>query len=256
MYNSTLNSNQTPASIGQMMSPGLPGAADATNQAGGGMGPVSETAPVNGYAGQTRTPNIIGAGRNRRRADNTGPAMDLEETFEPSSGNLVPEGNFDGYLAEVEQGAPEKAEQNFIEGGRRHASDHGFMRQDGTCPDCFWASAEAKQSNPEGFAKFKKGDGSMSYADLLKHHHPGGSELGGIGRALGPLITGKARLAFDVYKDYCETNGLRVASIDSLITTPKTFRTHSISSLPRSFSGLVLSLCLVETRQIPVAPEQ
>ena len=216
MYNSTLNSNQTPASIGQMMSPGLPGAADATNQAGGGMGPVSETAPVNGYAGQTRTPNIIGAGRNRRRADNTGPAMDLEETFEPSSGNLVPEGNFDGYLAEVEQGAPEKAEQNFIEGGRRHASDHGFMRQDGTCPDCFWASAEAKQSNPEGFAKFKKGDGSMSYADLLKHHHPGGSELGGIGRALGPLITGKARLAFDVYKDYCETNGLRVASIDSL----------------------------------------
>jgi hypothetical protein len=216
MYNSTLNSNQTPASIGQMMSPGLPGAADATNQAGGGMGPVSETAPVNGYAGQTRTPNIIGAGRNRRRADNTGPAMDLEETFEPSSGNLVPEGNFDGYLAEVEQGAPEKAEQNFIEGGRRHASDHGFMRQDGTCPDCFWASAEAKQSNPEGFAKFKKGDGSMSYADLLKHHHPGGSELGGIGRALGPLITGKARLAFSVYKDYCETNGLRVASIDSL----------------------------------------
>lgn len=142
MYNSTLNSNQTPASIGQMMSPGLPGAADATNQAGGGMGPVSETAPVNGYAGQTRTPNIIGAGRNRRRADNTGPAMDLEETFEPSSGNLVPEGNFDGYLAEVEQGAPEKAGENFIEG--------------------------------------------------------------------------KARLAFSVYKDYCETNGLRVASIDSL----------------------------------------
>jgi len=78
----------------------------------------------------------------RRRADNTGPAMDLEETFEPSGDVLVPEGNFDGYLAEVEQGAPEKAGENFIEG--------------------------------------------------------------------------KARLAFSVYKDYCETNGLRVASIDSL----------------------------------------
>ena len=208
LYNSTLNSNSTPASIGQMMRPGVPSTNDPTNTTGSGMGPVTESTPVNGYAGQTRQPGQIAAGRNRmaggpqpprdlsaeigdllapllseevgagipkrprpqykkqridpitrepigdpvplkvrhngnrRQADNTGPAMDLEETFEPSSGNLVPEGNFDGYLAEVEQGAPEKAGENFIEG--------------------------------------------------------------------------KARLAFSVYKDYCETNGLRVASIDSL----------------------------------------
>lgn len=279
MYNDTLNSNATPNSIGQLMSPGLGGNRDSTNTAGSGLGPVTETAPINGYAGELKQPSIIAAGlrqagesvhmknipecdickyengksgvpaaydgktqygpwanmcedhfkshgvglgtgrgqrltSTRRRADMTGPAMDLEDTFAPSSGNLVPEGNFDGYLAEVEQGAPEKAGENFIEGGRRYATDHGFMRQDGTCPDCFWASAEAKKSNPEGFAKFKKGDGSMSYGDLLKHHHPGGSEVGGIGRALGPLITGS--VDFAVYKDYCETNGLRVASIDSL----------------------------------------
>ena len=108
------------------------------------IGSGSGVASVQGIPGQAgvEADGVIGKSSRRRRADNTGPAMVLEETFTPSSGNLVPEGNFDGYLAEVEQGAPEKAGENFIEG--------------------------------------------------------------------------KARLAFSVYKDYCETNGLRVASIDSL----------------------------------------
>lgn len=213
MYNSTLNSNQTPASIGQMMSPGLPGAADATNQAGGGMGPVSETAPVNGYAGQTRTPNIIGAGRNRRRADNTGPAMDLEETFEPSSGNLVPEGNFDGYLAEVEQGAPEKAEENFISAGRhdiddiwdRGRSDVSFVNVDPG--HGIYRNHPGPLDGVDGYDANE--DDTFVPADYLgpaKYHGPQGGE----GRHHA------ARLAFSVYKDYCETNGLRVASIDSL----------------------------------------
>ena len=107
------------------------------------IGSGSGVASVQGIPGQAgvEADGVIGKSSRRRRADNTGPAMVLEETFTPSSGNLVPEGNFDGYLAEVEQGAPEKAGENFIEG---------------------------------------------------------------------------ARLAFSVYKDYCETNGLRVASIDSL----------------------------------------
>lgn len=213
MYNSTLNSNQTPASIGQMMSPGLPGAADATNQAGGGMGPVSETAPVNGYAGQTRTPNIIGAGRNRRRADNTGPAMDLEETFESSSGNLVPEGNFDGYLAEVEQGAPEKAEENFISAGRhdiddiwdRGRSDVSFVNVDPG--HGIYRNHPGPLDGVDGYDANE--DDTFVPADYLgpaKYHGPQGGE----GRHHA------ARLAFSVYKDYCETNGLRVASIDSL----------------------------------------
>ena len=213
MYNSTLNSNQTPASIGQMMSPGLPGAADATNQAGGGMGPVSETVPVNGYVGQTRTPNIIGAGRNRRRADNTGPAMDLEETFEPSSGNLVPEGNFDGYLAEVEQGAPEKAEENFISAGRhdiddiwdRGRSDVSFVNVDPG--HGIYRNHPGPLDGVDGYDANE--DDTFVPADYLgpaKYHGPQGGE----GRHHA------ARLAFSVYKDYCETNGLRVASIDSL----------------------------------------
>ena len=154
-------------------------------------------------------------GYGRRQADNTGPAMDLEETFTPSDGPLVPEGNFDGYLAEVEQGAPEKAGENFIEGRVANRPDgHSYMNQDGTCPDCFWGSAEAAKSNPEGFAEYKRGDGKMSYQERLKHFHPNGSEVGNIGRELGKNIFGS--VDFAVYKDYCETNGLRVASIDSL----------------------------------------
>ena len=39
--------------------------------------------------------------------------QDLDETFEPSEGPLVPTDNFDGYLDSVDQGAPEKVERNF-----------------------------------------------------------------------------------------------------------------------------------------------
>lgn len=57
-------------------------------------------------------------------ADKTGPTMDIENTFAPSEGELVPEGDFKGYLNSVDQGAKEKVSDRF-EGGdvQEHTGD-------------------------------------------------------------------------------------------------------------------------------------
>lgn len=52
-----------------------------------------------------------------KKADNTGPVMDIDETYSPSDADLIPEGNFQGYLDSVDQGAPSKVDQDFTAGG-------------------------------------------------------------------------------------------------------------------------------------------
>ena len=192
------------------------------------IGSGSGVASVQGIPGQAgvEADGVIGKSSRRRRADNTGPAMVLEETFTPSSGNLVPEGNFDGYLAEVEQGAPEKAGENFIEGGRRRAYYEGYPEG--------WEGLSSDQEGPRRFnmqptidEKHPQiaSDGYLYGWDNVSDQYLKYSPSGGLmSRPLEPgqqyevLPPRKKRSSvdFDVYKDYCETNGLRVASIDSL----------------------------------------
>jgi len=50
-----------------------------------------------------------------RVADKTGPAMNNDVTFRPSKGDLIPEGDFKGYLDRIDQGAREKVRDRFID---------------------------------------------------------------------------------------------------------------------------------------------
>ena len=61
------------------------------------------------------------------------PFVDVKETFSPDSGNLVPEGDFEGYKDSVDQGGPEKVQRVLTPGddtgtdksaSRRQAADH------------------------------------------------------------------------------------------------------------------------------------
>lgn len=52
----------------------------------------------------------------RRRADSTGPDMNIQDTYQEHQGDeLEPEGNFQGYLDSVDQGAPSKVDGDFVE---------------------------------------------------------------------------------------------------------------------------------------------
>ena len=88
--------------------------------------------------------------------DRDAPFQDLDETYHPSSGNLVPDGNFQAYEDSVDQGGPEKVQNAFTPGG-----DSGSGRQ---------ASVDVEA----------------------------------------------ARLVADIYTDFAQSNGLRVASMRSL----------------------------------------
>ena len=58
------------------------------------------------------------AGYGQMETDNTRSNQDLDETYHPSSGNLIPEGNFEGWKDSVDQGGPEKVESHaFTPGG-------------------------------------------------------------------------------------------------------------------------------------------
>lgn len=54
-----------------------------------------------------------------RHADNTGPEQGLEKTFSPDGGDLVPEGDFRGWLDSVDQDAPAKVDRNFTSAEHR-----------------------------------------------------------------------------------------------------------------------------------------
>ena len=75
---------------------------------------------------------------NRRYAeDRDAPLQDIDETYHPSGGNLIPEGNFEGYKDSVDQDGPAKVQRDFTPGGdsgrqarRRQAGEHSFPHDD------------------------------------------------------------------------------------------------------------------------------
>lgn len=106
----------------------------------------------------TEHPNIKGGGR--RRADNTGPAMNLDQTYSPSSGLLIPEGDFKGYQDSVDQDAEGKVSDRFVD----------------------------------------------TESPVTRHDRD----------PAGPDFVKDSRIAQQVYVDWCASNRMRIASIDTL----------------------------------------
>ena len=167
------------------------------------------------------------------------PFVDVKETFSPDSGNLVPEGDFEGYKDSVDQGGPEKVQRVLTPGddtgtdksaSRRQAADH-LMR------DRIDQAYENGGRLDEPLVGVNPGDGIYrNHPGLLDGYDEGdylgsqygydaGSDpdfvpadyLGPAGRDLGGKHRAEAaKLVADIYTDFAQANGLRVASLDTL----------------------------------------
>ena len=87
-------------------------------------------------------PTGMPRGASRRRADATGPDQNIQETFSPSDGPLVPSGDFAAYLNSVDQGAPAQVQRDFAaaKGKKSEDNDYGadFDRQFGGYEEGGW----------------------------------------------------------------------------------------------------------------------
>ncbi|AZF97045.1 hypothetical protein SEA_JESSIBETH14_87 [Mycobacterium phage Jessibeth14] len=190
------------------------------------------------------------ARRRKVAEDRDAPVQAIQETYAPSGGNLVPEGDFDGYLDRVDQGAPENVSgHDFTPGG-----DSGADRHHGAASKI--PMSEQYPWNPEGLEARGHDPGSLLNGDPSHMHEPkrGVDYLGdaltmttgpvdawkGYQRqrdvkkrmnqpAPGPVeLTGPSdgtrmsavhearQLVADLYTDWAESNGLRVASMNTL----------------------------------------
>jgi hypothetical protein len=61
-----------------------------------------------------------------KKADNTGPVQSLEQTYSPSDGPLVPEGDFHAYQNSVDQNADSTVSGNFTPGEDSGSDKHGY----------------------------------------------------------------------------------------------------------------------------------
>lgn len=170
--------------------------------------------------------------------DRDAPFQDLDETYHPSNTNLIPEGDFEGYKNSVDQNGPEKVESNdFTPGGdsgkqasRRQAGDH-LMR------DRIDQAYENGGRLNEPLVGVNPGDGIYrNHPGILDGYDEGpymGSQygydpesdpdfvpadyLGPAGRGMGGKHRAEAaRLVADIYTDFARSNGLRVASLETL----------------------------------------
>jgi hypothetical protein len=138
------------------------------------------------------------AGYGQMETDNTRSNQDLDETYHPSSGNLIPEGNFEGYKDSVDQDGPEKVSEHvFTPGGDSGSDRHARRRQ----------AAEWKKVNNDGYPAGADG-GNMTKAERDKYNAEEDEKHG--------LNHEAARLVADIYTDFARSNGLRVASLDTL----------------------------------------
>ena len=116
-----------------------------------------------------------------RYADFSG-TQDLDQTFHPSEGELIPADNFDGYLNSVDQGAEGKVDRNFT------------AECDSMISDCAPSSGALDGVLFPGSASGQENDSFQG---------------------AGPK---KASMAFTLYRDWCESTGhspLRLSSLDA-----------------------------------------
>jgi len=123
--------------------------------------------------------------------------LDTEETFSPSSGNLIPEGNFQAYEDSVDQGGPEKVQNAFTPGG-----DSGSDRRAAKGQATEW-----KKVNNDGYPA--GADGGNMTKDERDSYNADQDEKHGLNREAAALVA-------DIYTDFAQSNGLRVASLDTL----------------------------------------
>jgi hypothetical protein len=159
--------------------------------------------------------------------------LHLDKTYHPSSGNLIPSPDFEGWKNSVDQGGPEKVEANdFTPGGDSGSDKHARRRQAifQTFPneDAYQRSIEdhqdaerARNAPPQDPIKFSDEDvaylkglgqtpaqGGGAFPDWESYHnHHGASRK---------IDVEAAKMVADIYTDFAQSNGLRVASLDTL----------------------------------------
>ena len=133
--------------------------------------------------------------------------QDLDETYSPSSGNLVPSGDFEGYKNSVDQDGPEKVEANDFTPGGDSGSDRTARRTAGdlkreyghdVCNLCGY------EIDPDNRGHYENPDDP---SDRCRAAGRFGSRR---------IDVEAAKLVADIYTDFAQSNGLRVASIRSL----------------------------------------
>ncbi len=149
--------------------------------------------------------------------------QNLQKTYHPSDGNLIPEGDFHGWKDSVDQGGPEKVEANdFTPGGdsgsaknarRRVARDprhHDMVGRDE------WMSGpldDRSLDDPDYTHPFSPGEAKHEFYRDVMEEPPAGYAR----RDRSPFEDREAaRLVADIYTDFAQSNGLRVASLDTL----------------------------------------
>lgn len=169
--------------------------------------------------------------------------LDTDETYHPSSGNLVPEGDFAGYKDGVDQDGPAKVQNAFTPGGDsgsdRHASRRvanptkGFAQHlmaQGIDPNSL---LDDQENLNDHLADYINGHPDLSDEAAIDHYdqiakrlsthgfdddlppRPGPEESYGHGDIRNPSKEAAALVA-DIYTDFAQANGLRVASLNTL----------------------------------------
>lgn len=172
--------------------------------------------------------------------DRDAPIQNLEETFHPSSGNLIPDGDFEGYKDSVDQNGPEKVEaHDFTPGGDSGSDRHAHRRYadegSGTPgdpihvptgssislsqtpgggksyivdPPAMMATVPGSRPSPHGSSDPQAFQPSQNLGVPLMATNPA-AKTSGIDREAAALIA-------DIYTDFARSNGMRVASLDTL----------------------------------------
>jgi hypothetical protein len=144
------------------------------------------------------------AGYGQMETDNTRSNQDLDETYHPSSGNLIPKDDFEGWKDSVDQDGPEKVSDHvFTPGGDSGSDKHARRRQ----------ATEWKKVNNDGYPAGADG-GNMTKAERDKYNAEE-DEKHGLNHE-SRIDREAAMLVADIYTDFAQSNGLRVASMRSL----------------------------------------
>jgi hypothetical protein len=103
----------------------------------------------------------------QKKADNTGPVQSLDQTYSPSDGPLVPEGDFHAYQNSVDQNAESTVSGNFTPGGDSGSDKHARRRY-----------AEDVNVMPPGFNMPFNGVGSPDIITGMPSTNPGEGQYG------------------------------------------------------------------------------
>lgn len=184
--------------------------------------------------------------------DGDEPELHTHSTFEDHQGEeLIPDGDFQDYLGDVSQGAPAKVDRNFGESGDSGSDRRGYRQaifQTWPSEEAYRRSIEderdaerARNAPPVAPPKFsdedvaylkglgqtpdQAGGGFPDWESYHRHHGAkSGEDISDQGKRLRDHDDDydekrkevNSSLAVDLYTDWATSNGLRVASVDTL----------------------------------------